>query len=125
MHDRIKQLRKSLEITQEEFSKKIGIKRNTLANYEIGRNEPIDAVIFSICRVFNVNETWLRTGTGEMFQQLLPEDEYVRAAAEISKDDDEKIIQQIIVEYWKLNTDAKKHIKEYILNIAKSIKKED
>ena len=67
VNERIKKLRRALELTQQGFSDRIGIKRNTLANYEIGRNEPIDAVITLICRTFNVNETWLRTGEGEMF----------------------------------------------------------
>lgn len=67
MNERLKKLRKALDLTQQEFGDRIGIKRNTLANYEIGRNEPIDAVINLICREFNVSETWLRTGDGEMF----------------------------------------------------------
>ena len=67
MKERLKLLRKSLKLTQEEFAARIGIKRNSYANYEIGRNRPIDAVIFSICREYCVSETWLRTGEGEMF----------------------------------------------------------
>lgn len=67
LNERLKDLRKSLKMTQEEFARRIGIKRNTLANYEIGRNEPIDGIIFSICREFSVNENWLRYGEGEMF----------------------------------------------------------
>ena len=75
MKDRLKLLRKSLKLTQEEFAARIGIKRNSYANYEIGRNKPIDAVIFSICREYRVSETWLRTGEGEMF---IPYDEETR-----------------------------------------------
>lgn len=67
MEERIKQLRKHLDLTQQEFADRIGIKRNTIANYESGRNEPIDSVISLICREFNVNEGWLRKGEGEMF----------------------------------------------------------
>ena len=67
MKDRIKKLRKELDLTQQDFADKIGLKRNTVAQYEIGRNEPIDAVILSICREFNVSEKWLRTGEGDMF----------------------------------------------------------
>lgn len=69
MHERIKKLRKALNLTQQEFATKLNIGRGTLANYEVGRNEPIDAVISLICREFNVNEQWLRTGEGEMFNQ--------------------------------------------------------
>lgn len=68
MNERIKELRKALNLTQQDFAEKIGVKRNTIAQYEIGRNLPIDAVITSICREFNVSEEWLRTGEGEMFK---------------------------------------------------------
>lgn len=67
MKERMKKLRKTLDLTQQEFADRIGIKRNSYANYETGRNTPIDAIIVSICREFNVNEEWLRTGSGDMF----------------------------------------------------------
>lgn len=70
MHDRIKALRKELHMTQEEFAERLGIKRGALANYEIGRNEPIDAVVRLICTTFGVDEIWLRTGDGEMFRPV-------------------------------------------------------
>ena len=78
MKDRLKQLRKELGLTQQEFSDQIGIKRNTFSQYENGRNEPIDAVIKLICGKFNVNEDWLRTGDGEMFVQVSRADELQR-----------------------------------------------
>lgn len=67
MNERLKKLRKALDLTQQEFADRIGIKRNSFANYETGRNTPIDAIIVSICREFNVNEDWLRDGIGDMF----------------------------------------------------------
>jgi transcriptional regulator with XRE-family HTH domain len=67
---RIKELRNQLTMTQQEFADRLGIKRNTVAQYEICRNEPQEAVINLICREFNVNETWLRTGEGEMFNDM-------------------------------------------------------
>lgn len=68
MKDRIKKIRRKFELTQQEFAERIGIKRNTIANYETGRNEPVDSVISLICREFDVREEWLRTGEGEMFK---------------------------------------------------------
>ena len=67
MNERIKQLRKALGFTQQEFAERIGVKRNTVAQYEIGRNEPIDSVLNLICKEYNVNPDWLRDGSGEMF----------------------------------------------------------
>lgn len=67
MKDRIKKIRKELDLTQQKFADTIGMKQNTIAQYEMGRTVPSDAIIFSICREFNINENWLRTGQGDMF----------------------------------------------------------
>lgn len=67
MNERLKKLRKSLDLTQQKFADALGMKQNTIAQYEMGRTSPSDAIIISICREFNVNEEWLRTGKGEMF----------------------------------------------------------
>lgn len=67
MHERLKQLRKTLDLTQQEFADRIGSKRNTIAKYETETNTPSAAIISLICREFRVNEKWLREGTGEMF----------------------------------------------------------
>lgn len=106
MDKQIKLLRKTLKLTQEEFSKKIGIKRNTLANYEIGRNKPIDGIIFSICRVFNVNENWLRTGEGDMFVPVDDLDmrmEYVSELLYNDKSSFHGLINNILVAYSQLS----------------------
>ena len=64
--DRVKELRKVLGMTQEKFADRIGLKRNSVAQIELGR-ETSDQTIFAICREFRVNEDWLRTGAGDMF----------------------------------------------------------
>lgn len=68
MEKRIRELRKALNLNQDELAMKLGVQRSTITNYELGRRVPLDAVIASICREFNVSETWLRTGEGEMFR---------------------------------------------------------
>ncbi len=75
MHERLKQLRKELNLTQQEFADKIHVSRGALATYETGRNEPIDAIIALICQTFHVNENWLRTGEGEIFMESAQEDQ--------------------------------------------------
>ena len=72
MNERIKELRKRLNLTQQEFADRLSIKRGAVANYEVGRNTPSDSVIALICREFNVSERWLREGEGDMF---LPQDD--------------------------------------------------
>lgn len=65
--DRLKLLRKALNLSQKEFADRLGIRNATISNYEIGRNEPVDSVYRLIVREFRVNEAWLRSGEGEMF----------------------------------------------------------
>lgn len=86
MNERIRKLRKSLDLTQQKFADKIGVKQNTVAQYEMGRNVPIDSVISLICREFNVNEEWLRHGTGEMFMELDEEDQLMEWAGRVLGD---------------------------------------
>lgn len=75
MNERIKELRKSLGLTQAEFGKKIGVKPNTVTNYESGLRVPSDAMLVSICREYGVNEVWLRTGIGPMLVPRTREEE--------------------------------------------------
>ena len=69
MNERIKKLRKALDLTQQAFADRIGIRQNTIAKYETNRGTPTTSVISLIVREFNVSEKWLRTGEGEMFNQ--------------------------------------------------------
>lgn len=75
MNERIKELRNALNLTQDAFAKRLGVKRNTIGNYETGNRVPSDQSVFSICREFNVNEEWLRYGSGEMFNTLSQDEE--------------------------------------------------
>ena len=72
-----------LNLTQQEFADRLNIKRGTLANYELGRNEPIDAVVSLICREFGVNENWLRYGIGEMREETTQRQKLTRFFADV------------------------------------------
>ena len=77
MKDRIRQLRKSIHITQAEFGERIGVKPNTVTGYETGIRVPSETIIREICRQFNVNREWLEEGIGEMFLPCDEDDELV------------------------------------------------
>lgn len=70
MNYRIREIRKDNNLTQTEFGERIGVKGNTVTGYEKENRIPSDAIILSICREFNVNEDWLRTGQGEKYLRL-------------------------------------------------------
>lgn len=68
LNEKIKEIRKKLDLTQQKFADRLGVKRNTIAMYEMGKTVPSDQTVKSICREFNVNEEWLRNDNGEMFK---------------------------------------------------------
>lgn len=68
MKERVKELRKKLGLTLEKFGEKLGVTKQTVSRIENGVNSLTDQMFKSICREFNVNEEWLRNGTGEMFK---------------------------------------------------------
>ena len=67
MNNRIKQLRKALNLSQKDFGKAIGAAITTISGYETGRDVIGNRILTTICNTFNANPEWLRTGKGEMF----------------------------------------------------------
>jgi len=112
--DRIKAVRDSLGITQAAFADKIGSARNTIANYEIGRREPMESTIKSICREFNVNYDWIKTGKGEMFEDI-PNGIIEELANDYDLDELDK---QVITEYLKLTPEERTIFKKYLLGLS-------
>ena len=121
MNERIKKLRRHLDLTQQEFADRIGVKRNTIANYEIGRNVPIDSVLALIVREFHVSEAWLRSGEGEMFapaatsaldalaqEQKLTHGEYI-------------LIEKLL----HLKPEVRQGILDYIMEVAAAVNSDD
>ncbi len=96
MNERIKLLRKALELNQTDFGARIGVKQGTVAAYESGARVPLDSVIVSICREFGVSESWLRSGEGEMFLQLSREEEITKFCMSIIRDPDSEFQRQFV-----------------------------
>ncbi len=126
MNERIKQLRKALNLTQQEFADKIMVKRNTVATYEMGRSEPSDSAFSLICREFNVNPDWLRTGEGEMFVQLTDQQKLMKYTAMILKGEDSVVvaaIQALIVTYEQLDPASKATLEKIALQYIENLKR--
>ncbi len=115
--ERVKELRKTINYTLDKFGGKLGVQKSAISKIEKGENNLTDQMLLSICREFNVNENWLRTGDGEMFADVPVEDEYFKAATQISKSGD-KFAMQAIIEYWKLDDVSKQVLRDYIYRIA-------
>ena len=122
MKERMKLLRTELGYTQEEFAKRLGLARNSIANYEIGRREPTNAIIFSICREFGINEDWLRNGTEPMY--LPAGDKLEGYLGQISKGND-TFIKDLIEVYMELDETSKEALKKIAYAMATKYKERE
>lgn len=104
-------------MTQTEFGAKIGVKGNTITNYESGMRTPSDAVIVSICREFDINENWLRTGEGPMFRET-PSATIDKLAQEFGLDDLDK---KILDTYIQLPAQHRAVLKSWLADLARQL----
>lgn len=122
MKNRIKQIRKDNKMTQVEFGEKIGVKGNTVTNYETGLRNPTDAVVLSICREFGVNEEWLRTGNGKMYNEH--DGSFTELLSDLDDSDDD-FIKNIIKAYMELDQDSKDALRKIAADMAENYKRRD
>ena len=118
---RIRKLRKTLDLTQKEFGRRIGIKGNTVAQYELGRSNPVDSVVSLIIREYNVSEEWLRNGEGEMFRPAPSS-----ALEQLAKDYNlSNAASKIIEKFVTLKPEKRKELLDLFLEIAKVLEESD
>lgn len=125
MNERIKELRKHLGLTLEEFGKRLGVTRSAIGHLERGERTLTDQMFLSICREFNVNEEWLRTGEGEMF--TLQEDEEAAYVSELLEDTENPLydlIKAIMKTYSQTGEKEKAIIKAFAKDLHKNLKEE-
>lgn len=82
-NERVKVIRKTLRLTMEKFGKQLGVTKGAISRIERGVNGLTEQMLKSICREFDVNEDWLRTGEGEMFLPVSRERKLARLTKNI------------------------------------------
>ena len=103
---RIKELRNSLDLTQQKFADRLGIQRGIIGKYEVDVFAPSDAVISLICRVFNVREAWLRDGTGEMLEVKPRAEELGELVRKLLADRPESFRSRLITSLLRFEPDS-------------------
>lgn len=119
MKERIKAVRQHPEVnlSQEAFGKKLGVTGAAISRVESGTRNASEQIILGICREFNVNETWLRTGEGKPFVEVDKDAEFDRICMEIQLSDD-KFIKDIMRKYWGLDESGKAIIRQMLAGLA-------
>lgn len=118
MNERIKLLRNTLQMTQQEFADKIGLSRNFIAQLETGSKAPSDRTILDICKEFSVNEVWLRSGSGDMFLQENKDAQISQMLDEVIKANESDFKRRLISALSKLDDDGWDYLEKLIENIS-------
>lgn len=96
MNTRIEQIIVALNIKKVDFANRLGVSQPFVSELCSGRKAPSDRTIFDICREFNVNETWLRTGEGEMFNQITQSEKLATFLADITANEEDSFKRQFV-----------------------------
>lgn len=124
--ERIRYIRENLNLSQEEFGKKINVTRSAVSNYEKGLRNIMDRVIMDICREFNVHEEWLRNNTGDTFvkEDTFSIDDYLKQKG--AKDIEVNIVKSIVKGYFGVSEELRdEFIDGFIKEFKKSVNKDD
>lgn len=119
MNERIRQLRQSLELKQNGFAEKLGVTGSTISKIESGERGVSNQLINSICREWNVDEQWLRTGKGNMFIKLSRDEKVAELVAKSIKSDNDFLLNTFIA-LGNMSNDEIKVIENFVDEIVKA-----
>lgn len=125
MNERLKKLRKTLDMTQQEFADKLRVPRNTIGGYEVGKSNPSDAAVNNICNTFNVNEEWLREGKGEMFIKMTRDEEIATFIGKTLHSEGDSFKKRLISALSALNESDWETLEKLALSLVDKEKEQD
>lgn len=114
MKDRFKELRKELNVTQQEFADKLKISRNFVAQIEMGSKVPSDRTIDDVCREFGVSEEWLRTGKGNMFVPGIKDKQISAMLADVMKSGEDSFRHRLVSALARLDDEGWDNLEKLI-----------
>lgn len=114
---RFKHLRQSLKIKQQDFAKELAISQGHASDIENGRKAVSDRIVEILVLKYNVSESWLRTGEGEMFTPLSRSETIAHFAGELMKEEDGSFRRQLVEVLAQLD----EHEWEVLEGIAKKL----
>lgn len=119
MKNRILKIRKDSKLNQEDFGLRLNLTKNYISLIETGNRIPSDRTISDICREFNVNEDWLKNGTGKMYKER--DGSFTELLSELEESDDD-FIKSLITVYMGLDEDSKSALRKIAKEMAEKYK---
>lgn len=127
--ERIKAIRKELDLSLEKFGEKLGVGKSAISNIENGNRNLTEQMCKGICREFRVNEEFLKTGEGDMFLELPEEDEVAAYVSELLEDDGNNplyvIIKEIMHTYSELTPKSQEVLRDFSKKLISNIKEKE
>ena len=123
MNERIKILRKQLGLTLEKFGERLGVGKTAINKLEKGENNVTDQMFKAICREFDVNEDWLRSGKGDMF--VIPDDETAAIVSNLLETTDNEFyntILDVLHTYDQLSPESQEVLNDFCKKLLETIK---
>ena len=118
LNERIKAIINAVGKSQTDFAKELSVSRSAICKMESGENYPSEQTIKLICSEFNVNEEWLRTGNGKMFQPITKNDEISKLFGEVLKENNDDFKRRLISALAKLDDVGWEKLENLIDNIS-------
>lgn len=115
--ERVKEIRKTLDLTMEKFGEKLGVGKTAISNIESGNRNLTEQMSKAICREYNVNYDYLMYGEGEMFDDL-PQTIVDELCAQYDLNDFDKALVEM---YVSLPAESRERIKEYMKQLVKKV----
>lgn len=94
--ERVKIIRKEKKLTLEKFGEPLGVGKTAISMIENNVNNLTDQMLMSICRVYDINEEWLRNGTGEMFISVTRDEQIAEFVGDILRDEDDSFRKRMV-----------------------------
>ena len=125
MNKRIAQIRKESALSQQAFADRIGITKNFVSLLETGNRVPSDRTISDICREFSINESWLRTGEGEMMRPVNRDAEIASFMGDVMRGESDDFRRRLVAVLAKLDASEWELLEKMALKLADECKKGD
>ena len=125
--ERVREVRKFRKMSMEQFGERLGVQKSAISKIEKGDRGLTEQMLKAICREFNVNETWLRTGDGDMPQNLSEEEEIADLVSDVLENGKNNefygIILEIIRTYNELSPGSQEVIKNFSKKLGENLSK--
>ena len=119
--ERVKEIRKSLEMTMEQFGSRLGVTKVAISRIEKGERNLTEQMSRAICREFNVSEEWLKTGDGEMYQQLSEDEEIAGIVSDLLEEGKDNAFYSIILEIVKTYSEISPASQKVLMEAAEKL----